>query len=194
MEKSLVFVSWSGDRAKLVAKALCEWLGTVIQSVDAWCSDATEAGKNWNTEITGRLSKAKVGIIVVTPENKDKPWLLFEAGAIAKQLPDQSDEARAIPFLFDVDTKDLTPPLSLLQYVQADKPGILRLVRSISHAVGGQVSDGQAETLVNAMYASLEAMPLTLGSLLRLADPFSRVAAHHDLLDTRVVSIDTAWW
>lgn len=65
-----VFISWSGERSKLLANALCEWLKPVLQSVEVWMSEADiEAGDRWGQEVAKELSASNFGIICVTPEN-----------------------------------------------------------------------------------------------------------------------------
>jgi hypothetical protein len=82
-----IFLSWSGLRSNALAKALREWLKSVIVTIDPWMSEEDiEKGQRWSTEIAKRLSNCKFGIICVTRENVGKPWLNFEAGAISKTV------------------------------------------------------------------------------------------------------------
>lgn len=156
MSKSLVFVSWSGVRAKAVATALVEWLPAILQSVEAWCSDGTDAGKSWSTEISNRLSAAKIGIIVVTPENLAQPWLLWEAGAIAKTLAGSPDDTRAIPYLFELEPKDISQPMSSLQAVKADLDGTKRVVRSVNRTLPEPLPDAILDKLFGRLWPDLE--------------------------------------
>lgn len=124
-----VFISWSGEESRAVALALRDWLPVVIQSLDPWCSDTDiEAGANWNSTIGNELSTAKFGIICVTRENQNRPWLNFEAGAISKLV------SNAAPVLVDFDSKsDLQAgPISSLQVTMLDREGILRLLVDIN--------------------------------------------------------------
>jgi hypothetical protein len=80
-----VFISWSGPASLAVAKALKEWLPTVIQAAEPWVSDVDIAsGARWSPEVSKQLEAAKFGIICLTPGNMDAPWVLFEAGAISR--------------------------------------------------------------------------------------------------------------
>jgi hypothetical protein len=110
-----IFLSWSGGRSKAVAEAFCKWLPRVIQAVDPWISLDIAKGKRWSKEIRDRLEKSRVGIVCLTSENLDAPWLLFEAGAISK-----SENSRAFTFLLDVKKGDVKPPLGDFQHTQFD--------------------------------------------------------------------------
>lgn len=86
-----LFISWSGERSMFVAAALRNWLKLVLQAVDPWMSQADlKAGTRWNPELESELAKAVFGVTCVTPENRDAPWLLFEAGAVATQVKEKA--------------------------------------------------------------------------------------------------------
>src|SRR4051812_20798222 len=107
-----VFISWSGDRSKSVATALREWLGFVVPAKPWMSEEDIEAGARWGDAIAGSLKDATSGILCITPENRDRPWLVFEAGALAKAF----ETARVTPYLFGFEDKSLPgSPLSQLQ-------------------------------------------------------------------------------
>jgi len=61
-------------------------------------SSERERGVKWLAEINKSLDGHSLGILCVTQGNKEKPWLLSEAGALSKHL---GDEGRVIPYLLD---------------------------------------------------------------------------------------------
>ncbi len=79
-----VFISWSGDRSRVVAEALRDWLPNVIQALDPWISEDIAKGTKWLSKIDEELDKARVGIICSTMENCAATWIVFEASALAK--------------------------------------------------------------------------------------------------------------
>ena len=82
-----VFVSWSGERSREVAKAFRDWLPLVLHYAEPWVSDADiEAGERWAQSVAGELAASTFGVVCVTSENVNSPWVLFEAGALAKSL------------------------------------------------------------------------------------------------------------
>lgn len=127
-----VLISWSGERSKAIASALREWLPDVMQSLKPFMSALDiHAGKRWSDELGGQLENANFGIVCVTPENREAPWILFEAGALAKSV----NTARLVPVLFSLKPADLTGPLAQFQGVEADEQGTLSLIQSLNQAL-----------------------------------------------------------
>jgi hypothetical protein len=156
-----VFISWSGARSKTLAFHLHEWLKAVIQRAEPWMSDRDlEAGQRWNDEISARLRDTHFGVICLTPENLAAPWLLFEAGALAKAV----DSARVVPVLLGVNRASLTFPLAQFQAVEADESGLRSLAASVNSSLDAEKL--QATTLDNifsglwpGLNAAIESIP-----------------------------------
>jgi hypothetical protein len=124
-----IFVSWSGERSRQLAEALCSWLQEVIQYTAPWTSGEISAGHRWSHEIAERLQRTNYGILCVTPENIHAPWIHFEAGALAKE----SHNSRVAPLMFGgVRSEELTGPLSQFQAKVASRSGLLELVQDIN--------------------------------------------------------------
>lgn len=71
-----VFISWSGERSRAVAEALRNWLPHVIQGLQPWfSSNDIDKGVRWATDIAANLQESRVGIICLTPENLESPWI-----------------------------------------------------------------------------------------------------------------------
>jgi TIR domain len=93
------FISWSGEPSRSIARALDGWLESVVQHVDAWMSDADiGSGQRWNEAISKSLDETDFGIVCVTRANQHAPWLIFEAGALAKSV----NEGRVVPLCIDL--------------------------------------------------------------------------------------------
>ena len=130
-----VFISWAGYRSRAVADALREWLPNVIQTVTPWMASADiEKGSRWFSELTFNLEKSNFGIICMTPENLDSPWLLYEAGALAKL----SENKFICPYLFGFEPKDLRGQLVQFQAVKANKEDTRKLVYALNRALGDE--------------------------------------------------------
>lgn len=127
-----IFISWSGERSKIVAQSLRVWLPKVIQAVKPWMSNEDiESGMKWSNEISGELEKSNFGIICITNENQSNPWITFEAGALSKTI----DNAYVCPFLFDLEPSQLTGPISQFQARKTNKEGTLKILKTINNAL-----------------------------------------------------------
>lgn len=127
-----VFISWSGSRSRAVAAQLKEWIPDVMNSVETWMSSDIHAGARWIREVDDILGQADFGIVCLTRDNLRAPWILFEAGAIAKKMT----ESRVIPYLMDdLEPADVEPPLGMFQSKRWDREGTWQLVHSINSAL-----------------------------------------------------------
>jgi len=127
-----VFISWSGERSKQVAELFKWWLKCVVQASDPWVSTQDiESGSVWFNEIGTQLADTSIGIICLTNENKDKPWILFEAGALTKGL----STSRVIPFLIDLEPHDIHPPLSQLNAVSPTEQGLFAIAGTVNSQI-----------------------------------------------------------
>jgi TIR domain len=125
-----LFISWSGDISHTVAVALRDWLPSVLQSVEPYVSsEDLEKGARWSVEIGQQLEETTFGILCVTPQNVNSPWLNFEAGALSKSL----DTSRVSPFLLGIRPAELVGPLAQFQATLPRVDDVVRLVKSINN-------------------------------------------------------------
>ncbi|WP_243314493.1 toll/interleukin-1 receptor domain-containing protein [Geothrix paludis] len=135
-----VFISWSGLRSKLVAELLNDWIKCVIQATRPWISTRDiDRGALWFNEISDQLKETRVGIICLTAENKNKPWILFEAGALAKGLSSN----RVCTFLIDLKTSDIEDPLAQFNHTLPSQDGLHELVKTINNCLGDSSLDSR---------------------------------------------------
>ena len=126
-----VFISWSGSLSKQVAELLSAWIEDVLQGVETWIStEDIEKGSIWFSDISDQLAEISAGIICLSRENIDAPWIYFEAGALSKGLL----KNRVCPFLISLSTTDLKPPLSMFNLTQPKKDDMLKLIKTINSA------------------------------------------------------------
>jgi hypothetical protein len=128
-----VFLSWSGNRSRYVAEKFSEWLPVVIQSVDTFMSQHdVDAGSRWAREIDDQLEETDFGILFVTPENQEEPWLVHEAGALGKSV----EESRVVPVTIQMEPADVGWPLARFQGVNLGEDGVRDLINSVNSALG----------------------------------------------------------
>ena len=89
-----------------------------------------DSGQRWAATMSGELEQSNAGILCVTKENLTNPWILFEAGALSKQV----GESRVIPFLLDAEPSDLPAPLGQFQARRATTEDTRKEVQSLHKA------------------------------------------------------------
>ena len=149
-----VFISWSGDISHQVANVLRDWLPSVIQSLKPYVSsEDIDKGRRWIVDISGELENSSFGILSVTKESKDAPWLIFEAGALSKSV----ERSRVVPFLFGVELSEIKEgPLSQFQATTFDKIDVQKLVRSLNTAGDAPLSDNLLNKAFDRWWPDLE--------------------------------------
>jgi hypothetical protein len=128
-----VYISWSGDLSRKLGEALRNWLPSSLQYVKPYFTpEDIEKGSKWNTEIAKELENSNVGIICLTQDNTEKPWILFEAGALSKSI----DKSRVCTLLFNLEPADVKGPLTSFQSTRFDSADFKRLVSTINASAG----------------------------------------------------------
>lgn len=150
-----IFISWSGEKSKEIAEYLKKWIEQIIQSAEPWISVDIDKGKKWNQEISHNLEESKVGILCVTRDNINAPWMLFEAGAISK-----SADSYVCTFLIDLSPTDLTGPLSIFQATKFNKEDVFKLLTTINQIIhkleSKSLSIDNLKSLFDVFYPKLE--------------------------------------
>lgn len=141
-----VFISWSGDRSKKVATLLDEWLQCVIQKIKPWMSSKDiDRGALWFTEINDQLQTTSIGIICLTKENLNKPWILFESGALLKGLSSN----RVCTLLIDLEPADIIDPLAQFNHTIPTRDGLWSLVRTLNNTL---IEDRLSEKILERIF------------------------------------------
>jgi hypothetical protein len=164
-----VFVSWSGEASHQVADALSDWLPNVIQAVEVFFSpDDIGKGSQWFGKLGEELEQSDFGILCLTPENLNAPWLLYEAGAIGKRL----EESRVVPLLIGLNPEDLDDPLRQFNGATLKKGEIRKLVAAINRQLGdNKLPQKQLKAIFDVFWPQLQPK-------LRKADKTARSESH----------------
>ena len=87
------------------------------------------AGERWATQIGQQLEASSFGVLCLTRENLQEPWILFEAGALARSL----SEGAVCPLLLDADFTEIAgSPLNQFQAKKLTKEGMFEMVVAIN--------------------------------------------------------------
>ncbi len=128
-------MSWSGPLSKEIAEALRNWLPLCLQHVKPYFTpEDIEKGRRWDTEIARELERANLGIICLTPDNIERPWILFEAGALSKSLA----KSKVCPLLFNIQPSEVVGPLSAFQAAEFIQEDFKSLITDINETAGDE--------------------------------------------------------
>jgi hypothetical protein len=132
------------------------WLPRVIQDVEPWVSsEDIEKGTYWTEEIVQSLDRAKVGIIVVTPENHERSWLNFEAGALARSI--KATGGMVSPLLIDMGTTSIQGPMTTLQITYFNKEEITKLLDAVNVRTREPLAKDVLADQIDLLWPKLEA-------------------------------------
>lgn len=128
-----IFISWSGDFSKNIAEIFRQWIPGVIQAAKPYYSpDDITKGTRWSTEISKELDASKIGIICLTKENLESTWIMFEAGALSKNI----EKSKVVPLLFGIDPSDIQGPLVQFQAAKFSKTEMKKVIKMINMELG----------------------------------------------------------
>lgn len=149
-----VFISWSGTASHRVAVILRDWLPSVIQSIEPYVSsEDIDKGARWSTDIAGELHASTYGLICLTKDNVNAPWINFEAGALGKSI----DKSRVSPFLFRIKRSEVEGPILQFQSTVFEKEDVLKLLKSVNTACGADgLEDARLERSLEVWWPELE--------------------------------------
>lgn len=150
-----LFISWSGLLSHQIAKELKEWFPQVINQLEPFVSsESIKKGDRWIMDIYSELEQSNFGVVCLTKENLLEPWIMFEAGALSKNI----SQSRVSCVLFDnLKQNDVKSPLSLFQNTEFSKDDFHKLVISINNALGDKkISDAVLNKSFEKWYPELE--------------------------------------
>ncbi len=146
-----IFISWSGELSKAIAKELSEWLPSIIQSIDVFYSpEDIKKGENWDNKLTTELENCDFGIVCLTSENVLAPWIHFEAGALSKKL-----DSRVSALMVNVVPSDIQGPLSRFQATKLEKDDFYKLVKDINDVSSTPISEKVLQNSFEAIWGKM---------------------------------------
>ena len=179
-----IFVSWSGETSREVGLALKDFLESVIQSLEIFISTDMERGSVWNKLINDELQNTYCGIICLTSENHNAPWIMFESGALAKGM----DQNRVCTFLIDIDPSALLQsPLSQFNHTKSDKKSILLLAKTLNSKLKAPLSDNKLE---NAFEKFWPDYILRFEGIVSTSKPSSSKSKQHNYKELATETLD----
>jgi hypothetical protein len=178
-----VFIGWSGARSQALAQALHDWIPLVLHYVAPWLSETdVAAGERWGEAIAKELEASNFGIICITRENLASPWILFEAGSLAKSLKG----SLVIPLLLDLEFSEISGPLAQFQAKKVDQEGLSEVIQSVNRAAAQPVPEARAKQLFEALWPEFEKRKDLIPAQVEQARP---IRSQHQILEELVAGV-----
>ena len=129
MKKQNLFISWSGELSKKIAKELKEFFEETLQNMDPFFSPDIPKGTGWLEQLNTAINNSTAGILCLTKENNMKPWVLFESGALSRV-------GLVCPIVFDLKKEKVKSPLNIFQSSEFNKEEFKKLFEDINSSCG----------------------------------------------------------
>ena len=147
-----LFLSWSGELSKNYATIIKVFLENCIQSLEVFLStEDIQKGENWISKVSNELQNTGFGIICLTSENVNAPWLHFEAGSLYKSL-----ESRVATLAINIPISDIQGPLKSFQCTKLEKKDILGLIETINKNLEKPLTSSKLSQSFEAFWTSFE--------------------------------------
>lgn len=92
-------------------------------------SEDIDKGARWSSDIAAELEKSSFGLLCITKQNLEAPWIHFEAGALSKSV----DKSRVSPLLFGLKRSEVKGgPLLQFQSTLAEPEDLRKLMLSLN--------------------------------------------------------------
>ena len=97
-DKFKVFISWSGQLSQAVAAIWLDLISETFDSVEPFMSEENiGAGERGLVKIATELAGTSFGIIIVTQENQNSPWLELRGRCAVQGCCRRDGPTRAVP-------------------------------------------------------------------------------------------------
>lgn len=147
-----VFVSWSGELSCRAAGLLHTYMPRILQALDVFMSkEDIKSGTRWAEELARELETSEFGVLCLTPDNLESPWLLFEAGALTKHRT-----GRACGLLLaGLSERDVAGPLAAFQHRVFSEAGVAELMRELNARLASPLRDKDLEASLELWWPRL---------------------------------------
>jgi tetratricopeptide (TPR) repeat protein len=149
-----VFICWAGKLSKEVASILHQYIPSIIQSLEVFMSQHDiDSGARWNFRLVEELSNTNFGILCLTPENLNKAWLLFEAGALSKN----TEGAVCGLLLRGLSPSSIKDPLGQFQHRAFIESEFLALLYDLNKRIDRPLNETVLKDIFQKMWPDIQA-------------------------------------
>lgn len=148
-----IFIAWSGRDSQAAAEILRKYLPLLLHhGLKVFMSKHdVSSGVRWASEVASELAHSNFGIICLTPDNLEAPWIMFEAGALTKNAT-----GRACGLLFrGLTIANITGPLEQFQNREFSEAGFRQLLDDISKVLNSPVEPQYVDMLFEKFWPEI---------------------------------------
>jgi tetratricopeptide (TPR) repeat protein len=137
------------DAIKDAVKQLFGELVEVYYSTSKEQGEGIKPGEEWFQWIKDRVKEADIALILLTPASVQKPWILWEAGAVTgvsmATTFDSKNPNRVLPVVYQLKTNEIPSPFHNIQIIRGDKKSdIKQLFETFLEDFGKSFTKAQA--------------------------------------------------
>ncbi len=145
-----VFISFSGENGKQIAKILHEYLPRFIQAVRPFYSEESiEKGAVWSNKLFESLSECQHGLIVLTKDCIESRWIYFESGAIFSKFGTR----KVVPILFGLEKFEIGLPLNSFQMAEFNREEFAKILSMLNEDLKSEKLDDEIlESTISAFW------------------------------------------
>lgn len=130
MAKKKIFISHIGEESEIAKKFKEDILSYTNRGVEIFVSSDEEsiyAGDDWEDIVKANIKHCDMMLVIISQKSLNRPWISFETGAAwVKGI-------KPMPICHGGIDKGLLPkPFSILEAVNADEVGLIKVFRRIS--------------------------------------------------------------
>ena len=181
-----VFISWSGESSRRVADLLRKYLPCMIQDLKPFMSQHDlSSGGRWTEQLSKELEQSNFGIVCLTPDNLQSPWILFEAGALTKHV-----EGRACCLLLrGLGLADVSGPLSQFQNRVFSRGEFQKLMFDMNDLLDSRIDKSSLQMIVEKWWPDLDAEVTAALADPELAAPTKHKRDQSDLMEELLLRV-----
>jgi len=161
-----IFISWSKKYSGEIAKIMQDWLKEAFDSKISTfiSSEGIGSGTDWYRKISDELDECELGVLILTPENINSPWIMYEAGAL-------SNKKAIIPILFERSSERVEGPISKRNHITYSKEGFKKLLIDMNDHINAGVSTKALNAFIETEWDNLKIKIDPLVELAKIALP-----------------------